>query len=414
MGTPRGGWVAVLATVDTKAQEADFLRRWLREHGCEARVVDLGLRPPPAGAPQADVSREAVAQAADTSPEEVARMRRDQALATMGRGAGRLLLDAWRRRELRGALAIGGNQGTAAACIALRGLPLGVPKLVVSTVASGDLRPYIQASDVAVMFSVGDFVGGPNRITRTVLCRAAGMLVGAADVRVEPPEGKPAVALTALGNTHGAVSSLVAWLQEEGYEAVVFHASGAGGTAMERLAEEGAFVAVLDLTPHELLGEVFPEDIYAPVQPGRLTVAGRMGLPQVVAPGGLDYFIFGAPETVPGRYRDRPTHHHNPYNTNVAARPDEVERVAEELCRRLEMARGPVALVVPLRGWSYIGQEGGPLWDPEVPQALRRAVHAHLPAAVRYVEVDCAINEPGFVQAVQEVFREMVMEEVGS
>lgn len=414
MRTPKGGWVAVLATVDTKAQEADFLRRWFQERGCEARVVDLGLRPPPEGVPPADVPRAVVAQAAGMGPEEVGQMRRDRALAAMGEGAGRLLLDAWRRGELRGALAIGGNQGTAAACIALRSLPLGVPKLVVSTVASGNLRPYIHASDVAVMFSVADFVGGPNRVSRTVLSRAAGMLLGAAAADPEPQDGKPAVALTALGNTHGAVSSLADWLQQEGYEAVVFHASGAGGTAMERLAEEGAFVAVLDLTPHELVGEVFPEDIYAPVQPGRLTVAGRLGLPQVVAPGGLDYFIFGAPETVPAPYRERPTHHHNPYNTNVKARPDEVEQVAEELCRRLGTARGPVALVVPLRGWSYVGQEGGPLWDPEVPQALRRVVRAQLPASVRYVEVDCAINEAAFVHAVQDVFHQMVEEEVGA
>ncbi len=411
MRTHEGGWVAVLATVDTKAQEADFLRCWFRVRGLEARVVDLGLRPPPSGAPPADVPREVVASAAGASLQEVAQMRRDRALTTMGEGAGRLLLDAWRRGELRGVLAIGGNQGTAAACMALRALPLGVPKVVVSTVASGDLRPYIHASDIAVMFSVADFVGGPNRITRTVLCRAAGMLLGAVEAQIEPSNGKPAVALTALGNTHGAVSSLVAWLQEKGYEAVVFHASGAGGTAMERLAEEGTFVAVLDLTPHELVGEVFPEDIYAPVQPGRLTVAGRLGLPQVVAPGGLDYFIFGAPEAVPGSYRGRPTHYHNPYNTNVKAYPEEVQRVAEELCRRLGAARGPVALVVPLRGWSYIGQEGGPLWDPKVPLVLRQVVRTHLPASVRYVEVDCSINEPGFVQVVQDLFQEMVEKE---
>ncbi len=152
---------------------------------------------------------------------------------------------------------------------------------------------------------------------------------------------------------------------------------------------------------------MFPEDIYAPVRSGRLRVVGRLGLPQVVAPGGLDYFIFGAPDTVPERYRDRPTHYHNPYNTNVQARPEEVRRVADELVARLNEAAGPVALVVPLRGWSYIGEQGGPLWDPRIPEALREAVRERLRPGIRYVEVDAAINHPEFVRAVQEVFQEV-------
>ncbi len=407
MGESHGRWVAVLATVDTKGAEADFLRGWFRERGWEAKVVDIGLRPPPGELPPADVPREEVARAAGVDPDELVRLRRDRALAAMGEGAGRVLRAAYHRGELAGALGIGGNQGTAAACIALRGLPLAVPKVVVSTVASGNLRPYVQASDVAVMFSVADFLGGPNRITRAVLVRAAGMLLGALEHQAPPSDRRPCVALTALGNTHGAVSALVRWLQDEGYEPVAFHASGAGGTAMEQLAEQGAFAAVLDVTPHELVGEVFPEDIYAPVRPGRVRTAGRLGLPQVVAPGGLDYFIFGAPDTVPERYRGRPTHHHNPYNTNVQARPEEVRAVAEELVARLNEAAGPTALVVPLRGWSYIGEQGAALWDPALPEVLREVARRRLNPSVRYVEVDAPINHPDFVRAVQHAFREI-------
>lgn len=406
-GTSANRWVAVLATVDTKGPEADFLRAWFRERCWVAKVVDVGLRPPPEGWPEADVPREEVARLAGVDARDLLHMRRDRALAATGEGAARVLLGWWQEGRLAGAMGIGGNQGTAAACLALRSLPLWVPKVVVSTVASGNLRPYLQASDIAVMFSVADFLGGPNRITRTVLARAAGMLLGAVESQPTPVDGRPAVALTALGNTHGAVSALVEWLRQHGYEPVPFHASGAGGTAMEQLAEQGAFRAVLDLTPHELVGEVFPEDIYAPVRSGRLRVVGRLGLPQVVAPGGLDYFIFGAPDTVPEKYRDRPTHYHNPYNTNVQARPEEVRRVADELVARLNEAAGPVALVVPLRGWSYIGEQGGPLWDPRIPEALREAVRERLRPGIRYVEVDAAINHPEFVRAVQEVFQEV-------
>lgn len=397
--------MAILATVDTKGPEAAFLREWFAQRGCQAKVVDVGLRPPPEGL--ADVSREEVARAAGVEALDLAHARRDRALAFMGQGAGQVLLRWWQEGRLAGAVGIGGNQGTAAACIALRGLPLSVPKVVVSTVASGNLRPYLQASDIAVMFSVADFLGGPNRITRTVLARAAAMLLGAMQGEAPGPEDRPAVALTALGNTHGAVSAMVGWLHQEGYEPVAFHASGAGGTAMEQLLEQGAFAAVLDVTTHELVGEVFPEDIYAPVRPGRVTTAGRLGIPQVVAPGGLDYFIFGTPESVPEKYRDRPTHYHNPYNTNVQARPEEVQRVAEELVDRLNGAAGPAALVVPLRGWSYIGEEGAALWDPAVPEALRRVARRRLRPSVRYVEVDAPINHPEFVGAVQAVFREM-------
>jgi uncharacterized protein (UPF0261 family) len=403
----REGWVAVLATVDTKGPEAEFLRGWFQERGWVAKVVDVGLRPPVGGG-RPDVSREEVARAAGVEVTDLQHMRRDRALAVMGEGAARLLLRWWGEGRLAGAVGLGGNQGTAAACIALRSLPLSVPKVVVSTVASGNLRPYLQASDIAVMFSVADFLGGPNRITRTVLARAAGMLLGALQAGPPAAADRPAVAVTALGNTHGAVSALVDWLRERGYEPVAFHASGAGGTAMEQLLEQGTFAAVLDVTTHELVGEVFPEDIYAPVRPGRVRTAGRLGIPQVVAPGGLDYFIFGTPDSVPDKYRDRPTHYHNPYNTNVQARPEEVRRVAEELVDRLNEASGPAALVVPLRGWSYIGEQGGPLWDPDIPEVLRRVARARLRGCVRYVEVDAPLNHPEFVRAVQEAFGEMV------
>lgn len=406
MEAAKRGWVAILATVDTKGPEAAFLRDWFRQQGYKAKVVDLGLRSPEGG-PPADVSREEVARAAGVDVADLVYARRDHALAAMGQGAGQLLLRWWREGYLAGAVGIGGNQGTAAACIALRSLPLSVPKVVVSTVASGNLRPYLQASDIAIMFSVADFLGGPNRITGAVLARAAAMLLGAMQAPVEIPGGRPAVALTALGNTHGAVSALVGWLYQAGYEPVAFHASGAGGTAMEQLVEEGVFSAVLDVTTHELVGEVFPEDIYAPVRAGRVRTAGRLGIPQVVAPGGLDYFIFGTPESVPEKYRDRPTHYHNPYNTNVQARPEEVQRVAEELVDRLNGAAGPTALVVPLRGWSYIAEEGAALWDPALPEAFRQVVRRRLRPAVRYVEVDAPINHPEFVGAVQAVFREM-------
>jgi uncharacterized protein (UPF0261 family) len=261
----------------------------------------------------------------------------------MGEGAARLLSKRHEAGLLAGVMGVGGNQGTAIASIAMRALPVGPPKLIVSTVASGDVRRYVGDSDIAMLFSVGDLLGGPNPVIERVLAKAAAAVVGMAEAEEEfvTRTMPKSVAITAFGNTHRAVVVAMDRFAEAGRPVVPFHASGACGSAMERLIEEGAIEAVLDLTTHELLGELYPEDIYAPVRPGRLTAAGRFGLPQVVVPGGLEYFCFGAPETIPRRLRERKTHHHNPYNTNVRTSGEELRRVAELMAERLNAARGP-------------------------------------------------------------------------
>lgn len=413
--------IAIIATLDTKAEEARFLQVWFRARGYDARLVDVGTardpQPPVAGP---DVPRETIAAAAGVSLPSLLSMRRDEAMAAMGRGAG-IVLQAWLADGvLAGAIGIGGHQGTTIGSLAMRALPLGLPRVLVSTVASGNVRPFIGHSDIAIVCSVGDLLGGPNRVTRPVLVRAAGMLAGmigaavpraaaapatatADPVTATADPAAPAAAVTALGNTHAAVVRVMERLRERGYEVVPFHASGAGGSAMEALVREGTFEAVIDLTPHELVGEVLGDDIYTPVVPGRLTAAGASGIPQVVAPGGLDYFVFGSEETVPPRYRGRATHHHNPYNTNIRATADELRRVGEVLAGRLNSACGPTAFLYPLKGWSYIGREGGPLWDPDANEALRVVVRRLLRPDVRYVEVDAWINDVRFADEVAAV-----------
>jgi uncharacterized protein (UPF0261 family) len=334
-------------------------------------------------------------------------------MAAMGLGAAAILQGAAAGGRLVGAIGIGGNQGTAIACVALRSLPLGFPKVMVSTVASGNIRPYIGASDIAVVFSLADLLGGPNRITRGVLARAAGMLGGMIDAlgdegTAASEDGRPAVALTALGNTHAAAVRIMEALAAHGFEVVPFHASGAGGSAMERLIDAGAFAGVVDLTTHELLGELYPDDIYAPVDTHRLTAACRRVLPLVAAPGGLDYFIFGPPESVPSPLRCRPTHYHNPYNTNVVAQADERARAARLLAERLNEALGPAAFLYPRRGWSHIGREGAAMWDPEAGESFRRALMDTLrPDRVRYLEVDAEINAPRFADEIVRVYLEL-------
>lgn len=405
--------IAILATLDTKAGEAAFLRGAIEERGWGTTVIDVGL-----GEAPKDLSRitaEEVAAASDTTVSSLrAAGRRDQAMRSMGQGAGQRLLEVYRSGRLAGVVAVGGNQGTAIASIAMRALPIGVPKLIVSTVASGNVRSYVGDSDIAMMFSVGDLLGGPNPVTRRVLNKAAAAVVGMAEAEGESAasEEPEAISITAFGNTHRAVVTAMNRLIQANHHVVPFHASGACGSAMERLVDEGAIKAVLDLTTHELLGELYPEDIYTPVRPGRLTAAGRRGIPQVVVPGGLEYFCFGAANTIPPRLRGRPTHYHNPYNTNVRTTREELQQVGELIAKRLNVSRGPVVVLIPLQGWSEVGSLGGILHDPEANQGLIEALHENLAPTVPVREVNATINDPDFAELAADTLLKLLGSEL--
>jgi uncharacterized protein (UPF0261 family) len=394
--------IVVLATLDTKGAEAAHVADLLARHGHVPCLMDTGFRNPPSCQP--DVDRDQVARAAGLDLRSP-RLPRDEIVRGMGEGAGRLLARGVAEGRFAGVIALGGNQGTAIAGIALQRLPLGVPKVVVSTVASGNLRPYFGHKDVAVLFSVGDLLGGPNRVTGPILEAAtAAVAAMVASARPFPPCSKPAVAVTALGNTQAAVARVHELLRERGCEAVAFHASGAGGSAMEELIEAGVFAGVFDLTIHELVGEVFGQDIYAPTAPGRLTAAARRGLPQVVAPGGLDYFCFGAADTIPEALRNRPVHRHNPYNTNVRTTAAELRRLGEVVAARLNAApSGSAAFLHPRKGWSEVGSPGGPLHDEAANLAFLESLRAALSAGVELHELDMSINDPRFAERAVEV-----------
>ncbi|WP_273888235.1 Tm-1-like ATP-binding domain-containing protein [Rubrobacter naiadicus] len=396
--------IAVLATLDTKMEEATYLKRAIEKLGMPAMVFDVGLGGGPHGL--ASVSAEEVANSGGSSVTELRSSHpRDSAMRIMGEGAGRLLKARHEQGALAGTIGVGGNQGTAIASIAMRMLPIGVPKLIISTVASGNVRAYVGECDIAMMFSVGDLLGGPNPVTANILAKGAAAIVGMA--RAEAPSDQAQtsnlIAITAFGNTHRAVLLAMQRLAEAGWRVVPFHASGACGSAMERLVEEGAFEGVLDLTIHELLGELYPEDIYAPVRQGRLTAAGRLGIPQVVVPGGLEYFCFGAPQTVPRELRARPTHYHNPYNTNVRTSYEELYRVGTVLADRLNSARGPVAVLIPVLGWSEVGSPGGVLHDPRANAGFVEALRKHLDPKITLQEVKASINEPAFAKRAADV-----------
>lgn len=400
--------IAIIATVDTKEQETRYLKELIADNGYAPAVIDVSTRLPHGLA--AEYPREEVSRLGGVVFSELKEKRRDEMMKTMGLGAAVILGNLHGQGALAGAIGIGGNQGTAIAAVAMRSLPVGVPKVIVSTVASGNVRPYVEYKDIMMLFSVSDLLGGPNTVSSSILANAAGAVMGmAAWGKPMMPSSSKVIATTAFGNTNAAVTLAREKLVEKGYEVIAFHASGSCGSAMEELIEQGIVHAVLDLTTHELIGEIFGDDIYAPMKP-RLVAAVERGIPLVVAPGGLDYFCFGPESSIPAKYRGRKIHHHNPYNTNVRATAEELKKTAEVMAERLNKSKGRVGVIVPLKGWSENGRKGGPLHEPETDKVFVETLANNLRSAVRLVKVDANINDVEFVDRAVSLLEDFMAE----
>ncbi len=403
--------IALLGTLDTKGREIAFLKECLLELGRGVIVIDVGLFEPDGVMP--DISRFEVAAGAGEEAAALLGRPRDQVMSAMGRGAGQVLRHLHAAGRIEGALGVGGNQGTAIVCAGLRELPLGFPKLVVSTVASGNMRPYVGATDIAVVFSICDLLGGSNPIVAPVLRNAAAAMAGMSSAPAVCPaedsrdyaDTTPLVAITALGNTHPAVTKCVQLLRATGFETAAFHASGACGSALERLIRAGRIAAVLEITPHELIEEVADAGPYRPVEPGRMTAAAETGIPQVVAPGAMEYLCFGGRESIPPRLRRRPAYFHNVSNANVRASRNEMAAAGRLMSERLNRAKGPVAFVLPLKGWSIYGAPGGPLHDARGNAAFVRALTGGLRPAISLHRLPLHINDPAFAEYCCELLR---------
>ena len=396
----RKGNIAILATLDTKGAEVAAMKGLLGTLGYGATVVDIGPLGPPAI--PAEISNEEVARLGGWELSDLIRTgERDRIMAAMGKGAGRHLSRLFSEGRIDGAIGLGGNQGTAISATAMRVLPFGFPKYIVSTIASGNIRPYVGDRDIAMVFSVGDFLGGVNPVTGPILANAVGAVVGMAEhgAKIAVAPGKRTVAVTALGNTEPGASRAVETFKKQGFEAVAFHASGAGGSAMEDLIAAGMIDGVFDLTPHELAEEVAGAGVYQPVNPGRLTAAGKQGIPQVISTGGLEYLCFGPRESIPPGLRKRKTVMHNPYNANVKLSRSEMARVGGVMAERLNAAKGPTAVLIPLKGWSVYGAPGGVLYDGAGNRIFLKTLKDRLRKDIDLREVDAHINDDRFVDA---------------
>jgi uncharacterized protein (UPF0261 family) len=400
--------VVLLGTLDTKGKEYDHLRARLLEQGVDVVVVDAGVFDPQM---DADVTREEVAAAAGADASALAAAGdRGAAVDAMGRGAAEVVRRLHEEGRLDGILTVGGSGNSSIAAQAMRALPVGVPKLLVSTLASGDTRPYVGANDVTMTYSVVD-ISGLNRISERILANAAGAIAGMAKMEVTEGGGKPLIGATMFGVTTPAVTRARERLEELGYEVLVFHATGTGGQSMEALARGGFLAGVLDLTTTELADDLVGGVLSA--GPDRLEAAGELGLPQVVSLGALDMVNFGPRATVPPQFEDRNLYVHNPTVTLMRTTPEECAELGRRIARKLSAATGPTALFVPLRGVSMIATEGGPFYDPEADEALFAALREGLGEDVELHEVDADVNDPVFADAMANRLHELVSGDQG-
>ena len=388
--------VLLFATLDTKGDEAAFVRDELRANGVDVTLVDTGCL----GAPKvaADIAREELFRAAGTTLEALrAKNDRGEAVGAAARGAEELARRFHARGELEGVLGLGGGAGTTIGTAAMRALPIGVPKLMVSTLASGQVAHFVGSSDVLLLNSVVD-IAGLNRISRAVLARAAQAMAGMVRGRLlERAAGdKPLVAASMFGVTTPCVERARAVLEEAGCEVLVFHATGSGGRTLESLAASGMLAGVLDLTTTELADELVGGFLSA--GPERLTAAGKAGIPQVVSVGALDMVNFHGMQSVPEKFRERKLYRHNENVTLMRTTPAECRELGRVIGRKLAAAKGEAILMFPRRGISAIDREGQPFYDPaaraELFQGLRES-HGSVPL----VELDLHINDPAFADA---------------
>lgn len=397
--------IAVLATLDTKGKEAEFLRGQIAAHGCAALVVDVGVTGAPAT--RADVTRAVVADAGGT-PLAVLLENPDREVAApvMAEGATRIVTRLAAEKKIHGVLGLGGTQGTTLCTRVMRALPYGFPKVMVSTMASGNVAPWVDIRDITMMFSVADIMG-LNPVTRKILANAAGAACGMAATTVQMETGDTnLVAITTVGITTRGAMRAAEVLEAAGLHTIVFHAIGPGGRAMEQMMKEGIIAAVLDYSTIEVSNEMFHALLAG--GPDRCTTAGRLGIPQVVAPGAIEVLVYNEPETVPPPFNTRTLIRHSPKITDVRLNAEEMAAVGRELARRLSHTTGYATFMIPTAGYDSYAVKGKGFHDPAADAAFVRELTANLPPCIEVVERDTHIEDPAFAVEAAEKLLELI------
>ncbi|KUG04889.1 hypothetical protein ASZ90_017769 [hydrocarbon metagenome] len=398
--------VVILGTLDTKGAEFKFVKDIIESQGVATVVVDAGVL----GAPyfQPDISNTIVAEAGGTELAElIAANDRGRAIDVMMKGSAKIILELERQGLVAGIISLGGTAGTTIGTHAMQALSVGIPKLMVSTVASGDTRPYVGTKDITMMYSVVD-ISGINTLSSKILANAAYAIAGMAKGTTPVLEQeKILLAATMFGVTTPCVTTAREYLESKGYEVLVFHATGAGGRSMEDLIEAGFIKGVLDITTTEWCDELVGGVLNA--GPHRLEAAGKMGIPQVVSTGALDMVNFGPMGTVPQEFKDRNLYKHNPTVTLMRTTVDENRQLGQIISDKLNMTQGPTALFLPLKGVSLIDVEGQPFYGPEEDRVLFDTLRNNiLQDKVELIEMDTDINDDEFALAMAKKLVDML------
>lgn len=387
--------IAVLGTLDTKGEEHGFVVQQIRARGHKVLIIDVGALEPPKLTP--DITRDQAAREGGFDLAAlIARRDRGEMIAAMSKAAPVVIARLVREKKIEGIISLGGGGGTAIGTAAMRALPIGFPKLMVSTLASGNTAQYVGVKDIVMFPSIVD-VAGLNRISRQILAQAAGAICGMVETIPPVSADRPIIVASQFGNTTACVDHARKILEAAGYEVLVFHATGVGGRTMESLIESGMVAGVLDITTTEWADEMVGGVLGA--GPTRLEAAARTGVPAIVAPGCLDMVNFHAPETVPAKFKDRNFYQHNPQVTLMRTTTEECRQIGRVIAEKLNLSKAPVTVLLPSRGISVISAPGQKFHDPAADNALFDAMRTHLRPEVQVVTMDRTINDPEFAEA---------------
>ncbi|MDN5332314.1 MAG: hypothetical protein PWP45_1539 [Tepidanaerobacteraceae bacterium] len=396
--------VAILGTLDTKGAEFKYLKEKVEEFGCKTIVIDAGILDPPYFEP--DIKRDEVAVAAGVDLNSLLEKRdRGESVTAMATGASIIVKRLYDEGKIDGIVSLGGSAGTSIATAAMKKLPAGFPKVMVSTLASGDTRPYVGTKDITMMYSIVD-ISGLNRLSKQIIANAAGAICGMVNAKLQTENEKPVIGATMFGVTTPCVTRVREILEQNGYEVLVFHATGTGGQAMESLIEDGIITAVADITTTEWVDELCGGVLSA--GPHRLEAAAKKGIPQVVCPGALDMCNFGPIDTVPESYKNRKLYKHNPTVTLMRTTPEESKKLGEIIGKKVSQAKGPTAVIIPKKGVSAIDAAGKPFYDPDADKALFEALKENVKPPVELIELDLHINDPEYAEFVANKLLELI------
>ena len=388
--------IAVLGTLDTKGQEHRFLADLIEKRGHTALLIDSGGLTPASVKP--NITREEVAAAAGIDLRPLLEKKdRGELVAAMAKGAAAKVEQLHAEGKIDGIISLGGGGGTAISTAAMQKLPVGFPKVMVTTLASGNTSQYVGVKDIILFPSIVD-IAGLNRISRLILTRAAGAICGMVEFKPQAEQEKPIIVASMFGNTTDCVQMARNILEEAGYEVLVFHATGAGGRTMESLIESGVVAGVLDITTTEWADELVGGFLTA--GPTRLDAAARAGVPAIIVPGCLDMVNFYGPESVPEKFKGRTFYQHNPQVTLMRTNASECAQLGRIIARKANSYTGPVTVLLPRKAISVISAPGKSFHDPAADSALFEAIKGELNSKkVPLLELDEEINSPVFARA---------------